>query len=101
MRVLVSVLFLVFLLTSSVYAEATVLPSGTIIALPDGTVKTVGDAMFLLPRVDMEAATLALETVKIREDEIVALRNQSIFNYVLAALVGALLGSVVVLVAKP
>lgn len=81
------------------WSEAQVLPSGTIIALPDGTVKTVGEAMFLLPRLDMESATLALETVKIREDEIVALRNQSIFNYALAAIVGALLGSVTVLVA--
>ena len=66
-------LFMV-LSTSGVTAEAIVLPAGVVILYPDATPNLdISEAHFLLTREDMEAATLALETVKIREDQIAKL----------------------------
>jgi hypothetical protein len=54
-------------------ADATVLPVNTVISIPGSLPTTLDDAEFLLTRADMEAAALALETVRIREEQIAKL----------------------------
>jgi hypothetical protein len=59
--------------TALLQSEARTLPAGTVISIP-GTPTAVLDAgAFLLDRDSMERATLALETVAIREEQIAKL----------------------------
>jgi hypothetical protein len=70
-------------------AEAVVLPVGTTVIYPDATPNlNVDEASFLLTREDMEAATLALETVRIREEQIAKLTTSynDLYHFTIVAL---------------
>jgi len=54
----------------SIFPEATVLPSGTAITIPDKGSIFLSESHFLLDRASMEEATLALEALPIREKQI-------------------------------
>jgi hypothetical protein len=70
-RTIMAIVLFMVLSTAGVTAEAIVLPAGTTIVFPDATPNIdITEAQFLLTREDMEAAVLAQETVKIREDQI-------------------------------
>jgi hypothetical protein len=69
------------------FGEAVVIPSGSTVIFPDSTPNLdISTSSFLLSRSDMEEATLALETVKIQEDEITKL--QSSWNSLLLLTIG-------------
>jgi hypothetical protein len=72
MKRLLCILFLVFMVTG-LQAEATVLPEGTVISKPGTPTVVLSDSHFLLTREDMEVAALAMETVLIRDDQILKL----------------------------
>lgn len=56
--------------SSTIQADALLLPQGTTIEIPGNDVRTLDASYFLLNRVDMERAVLAMETVPIREKQI-------------------------------
>jgi hypothetical protein len=66
----------VLMLTAGVLsADAVLLPAGTIITRPDGTVTTLTASGFLLDRADMNAAVKAMADLAIDEKEIAALHG--------------------------
>lgn len=66
---LLSIVFALATVLSSV-AEVTVLPAGTVLTQPSGVSSTLDNVYFLLSRDDMEKATLALETIPIKDKQI-------------------------------
>ncbi len=106
-RILLLVIGIAFT-TPSIFAEVQVLPAGTIVTKPQAPSATLGESMFLLDRGDMESATLAMETVAIREEQIKkltasydTLRTWTIIGFIALPVAAVLLDELVhALVAK-
>jgi len=75
MKIALAVLLSLTLAAGSIAAEVQVLPAQTAISMPGKPVAVLDEPHFLLDREDMEKATLAMETVPIRDEQIAALTD--------------------------
>lgn len=94
MKFVIFLLVCIMMFSTLSFSDAIILPPQTVITWPDGKTELLPASFFLLTRSDMETATLAMESLPIREkafsdltDSYHALQRQVFFYVVVTAIV--------------